>query len=428
MTSVKYLLAAFFLCLFYRPILAWILRKFDDFVYLVQQNFVVCPRCHKRLKRVYFKCPGCNRVYTDLFPAPTRLFHTTCVCGRRLATTRLLGRTRYEAFCPACMSPLGANASEGQVVAFPIAGGRSAGKTAFLMAGIEELTSTVPDKFGWRPSFPYQDDVFFARKLHRNFMNGIKPDQTHIQVPSAFCIDYRTGFLSESTRLCIYDPSGETFSSDYEKLKKQTYYNFMAGLIFIVDPFALPKLRRAYSKQIQSSEELNASEADPEECLQRLLNRLSTTGREDDFFLRDKKQIPCAVILTKADALDMERYIGDEAIKNFLAKRKGYRYDEAMDQVCRYWIQKWGGYNILAELDDQFGRVRCFSVSSLGKRREGQEGAFEPERVDLPFKWLFETACPRQMNKFGLTLFLLCVVVVPLTSLVVWIIKLANAT
>ncbi len=406
-----------------------LLRWTDNFVYFLQNNIVVCPRCHSVLKRVNVKCPGCNNVFANLYPTYGHPLFMKCFsCGSKLATTRLFGRANYESFCPSCMAPLGLNASEGKVVAFPIAGGAASGKTTFLMSSLGVLTFDIPNERKWKASFPYKSDELFARRLNKLFKKGELPNKTNERVPQAFCLDYKTGVLRESLRLCIYDPSGETFAQDYEYLEKQRYYDFMSGLIFIVDPFSLPKLREKYKKELEKEgDNLEISEVDPMRCLERLLHRLDEYGKSEspdaNFAPRDAvfhglslkplKEIPCAIVIAKSDVFNLDRYIGDRGVEKFLKKHPRYDEGEATDLLCRYWLRKWGGQNLLGNLDSAFGKTRCFSVSALGKPDSfsGYATGFKPRHVDAPFNWLLEASGTGGMNKWGVLLFLFGILV-----------------
>ncbi len=412
-----------------RPALAWGLRTLDALVFWIQSIFIVCPHCHKTLKELWFQCPNCSRVYTELRPNWLHVFHLKCACGEMLATTRIFGRSDYVAYCPNCRQAIGKHGGESQIVAFPIVGGPASGKTAFLMSTIRILTTTIADAKRWTPSFPYPQDALYADKLRRLFDAGIRPEKTNDRAPSAFCVDYVGRGLGESKRLCLYDPSGETFAQDWEKLQKQKYYNFMAGVIVVVDPFALPNLKERLGEKIASlGGDLEVCPEDQDLCAERFFARLDpdsarkTEEGEETFALYSKKELPCAVVVTKADALGLDALIGEEGARRFREKYPSYNYEDALDQVCRYWLQRWGGANILNRLDSEFGKCRCFSVSALGARRANDFGAFRPERIDLPMKWLLkEAGVEGRMSRQGILLFLALVVVAPLTTLAVWV-------
>lgn len=411
-----------------RPFLAFALRWIDALVFWVQSIFIVCPHCCKTLKKLYFKCPGCRRVYTELHPNLLHVFHLSCPCGEKLATTRIGGRSNYVAYCPDCRRSIGKHGGEAQIVAFPIVGGPSSGKTAFLMSAIQVLTTTIADEKRWTPSFPYRADRAYAAKLRELFEAGIRPDKTNDPTPSAFCVDYAGRGLGESKRLCLYDPSGETFAQDWEKLQKQKYYNFMAGAIFVVDPFALPFLKDRIGERGAALADLNVCPVDQEICAERFFTRVDSDAArlaedgEETFALYSKKELPCAVVVTKADALGLDRFIGEKAVRRFRENHPQYSDEEALDQVCRYWIARWGGANILNRLDAEFGVCRCFSVSALGARTSSNSGKFQPERIDLPMRWLLkEAGVEGRMSRRGVLIFLTCVVFAPLATLAVWV-------
>jgi hypothetical protein len=76
-------------------------------------------------------------------------------------------------------------------------------------------------------------------------------------------------------------------------------------------------------------------------------------------------------------------------------------------------------------LDAEFGKCRCFSVSAFGARSAGEVGAFRPERVDMPMKWLLkEAGVEGRMSRQGILVFLTLAVVAPLTTLAIVVAKL----
>lgn len=421
------LVAAILLILGLRLASALILRGFDGLVFWMQQIFIICPYCHKTLKNLASKCPGCHRVYTDLYPAFKHIFTVKCPCGERLATTRLFGRSEYVAYCPECRNEIGRHGGESQIVAFLIVGGPSSGKTTFFMSTLRALTTTIADAKRWTPSFPYRKDALYADNLRRLFNTGEQPDKTNDRVPAAFVIDYAGRGLGESKRLCLYDPSGETFAKDWEYLQKQKYYNFMAGVIFIVDPFALPGLAAHFYERPDWLLGVSPCSEDQNDCLSRFLLRISDDAiditeeqGETPFALCSKKELPCAVVVTKADALGLDALIGEEGVRRFREKYPQYGYEDALDQVCRWWLQRWGGANILNRLNHEFGKCRCFSVSAFGARTAFDVGAFRPERIDLPMKWLLkEAGVEGRMSRQGILVFLALAVVAPLTTLAI---------
>ncbi len=390
-------------------------RAVDWLLYWTQQVLVVCPKCHRELTNLYFKCPNCNRVYENLRPNLTHILFVHCACGKLLSTLRAFNRSGAEAVCPHsdCYHWIGPRADELHIVAFPIVGAPASGKTALVMSAIQALTKTIPQKRKWRVRFPFYEDGRYAQRLLRRLDEGTPPDKTNEQLPTAFCVDYETGYFSEPKRLCLYDPAGESFTGQNNaKLQKQIYYRFMSGVVVVVDPLALPGLQARYGKRLERMKDsTHVSDENQNDCVDRLLNLLRNGEPQTLTDCREENP-PCALVVTKTDAFDLDKFLGEKAIRAF-QKRYGISRLEATDAVCRYWLKEWGGGNIVNTLDAQFRVCRCFSVSAFGKKAT-QSGSFQPRRVDEPFEWLINVSgIDSRMGKFGVLIFLFCVVVIP---------------
>ncbi|MBR4753263.1 MAG: hypothetical protein IK077_16060 [Thermoguttaceae bacterium] len=305
------------------------------------------------------------------------------------------------------------------------------------MSSLETLYYDFPEKQKWDAYFPYKTDEMFAYRLNELFIRGELPQKTVKLVPHAFCIDYKTGILREILHLCVYDPAGESFalirsSVKENPLREAGYYDFISGLVFIVDPFSLPTLRKRYQRYLEEGGDVfDVSDLDPTDCLERLIHRLEENetlkrllpegDREDEEKVNKAvadllKELPCAIVITKADKIlttktdsfDLDKYIGEKGVRNFREKHPQYNEEEAMDIVCRYWLNKWGGHNILGVLGNKFGQTRCFAVSALGKSDSYgyYPYGFHPFNMDAPFNWILNISGRPGLNKWGVLLFL----------------------
>ncbi len=374
--------------------------------------FYECPYCHKRLKYVYHKCPNCNRVHKNLFSNWMHIFHIRCKCGRILTTLSYLGRIEYEACCPKCMRTIGTEYEvfrpecrhkidkkfyEGtQIFTFPLVGGTSSGKTTFLMSCIYVLTTNIAKKYKSTPMLHFKENQDYAKKMRRMFQNGVTPEKTNAGNPSWLCIDYRS-ILFNNKRIYLFDPPGELFTADYCQLKEQTYYDNISGLIFIVDPFALRGVKEERRRLgIKNSDSFPICEEDQEKCLQRLLIALETREKERSVNQRNLKKLPCAVVVTKADALNFN--VDKKSIKEFFEQNLLLKKNTTSN-FCRNWLLKQGEGNLVNTLEAEFSKCRYFFVSSLGRRTPETTGAFRPFGVEEPYRWFLSEAGIKDYTK-----------------------------
>jgi hypothetical protein len=134
--------------------------------------------------------------------------------------------------------------------------------------------------------------------------------------------------------LYLFDPAGElhTGATRVERLR---YLDHGEALLFVIDPFALPKLRPALSREERLLVEASTatSEEDPADTLQRLLTDLRS--RDDQ-----GRQRRIAVVVTKADVL------------------RRTSAGQGVDQDVRGWLEGVGLGNTIRTLEHTAGEVR----------------------------------------------------------------------
>jgi hypothetical protein len=134
--------------------------------------------------------------------------------------------------------------------------------------------------------------------------------------------------------LYLFDPAGElhTGATRVERLR---YLDHGESLVFVIDPFALPELATALSREERTLVE-TTSEEDPSDTLQRLLTDLRS--RDDQ-----GRQRRIAVVVTKADLL----------------RRTSVGRD--VDADVRGWLEGVGLGNTIRTLERAAGQVRYFA-------------------------------------------------------------------
>lgn len=384
---------------------------FDGFVLWLQSVYMLCPKCHNLTHRPIYICEKCGTEHRNLLPWFGGIFYRKCSCGKYLPTTRILGRTDLIAVCPdpACGQVLGRRAEDSQIIAFSVVGGPSSGKTAFLMAAVNELTGKIARFRRWNIEIPLPGDRTSAERWTYFIDNGIAPQKTNIRQPTAFTLEILNDGLREKKRINFYDPAGEVFKES-GSLSGHLYHRFIEGVVFIIDPFTIPELARMYRNHLdQKRGVLEVIEKSPEDYCEALIISLE---RDHQLSKNKLQNAPCAIVLSKSDAFNLDDLIGTAAARNLMERYPQMSIEDALDAVCRGALVQWGMGNLLSLLEDHFGECRCFSVSAFGHSKD-EIKPFQPQRVELPLLWLLDRAgIDSRMGKEGVLLSLLMIVLI----------------
>lgn len=362
-------LGLFFLLVY----LGFTLVLLTERLYLAYRGFsAVCPHCHAKAPLPEYFCSGCGRIHSNLVPSSYGILRRTCLCGERLPTTFFLKRGELQARCRECEGLLHREHMEARKIFLPIMGGPVAGKSAFLYAAVRELIERTFPAAEIEPGF--LDDVSEEgyERVRDGFDRGRPPDKTGSKLPSAFNLKL-DGVAGGVRLLYVYDPSGEAFLDGGEMILHR-YQSFLSGLVFLVDPFSIPRVRGAFHEEVKAVEDtLRPSRMPVEDALARLLLNL-----EKNFGLSKTSTLdaPVAVVISKADALGLEDSLGAEA---------GSASSDALREVL---VGDWDQAHLVHRLETRFAQVRYFLSSALGRIPGSDDAAFEPRGVTEPFIWL----------------------------------------
>ncbi|RAY11743.1 hypothetical protein DPM19_29475 [Actinomadura craniellae] len=333
-------LAGWLLCVL---VLAAVERLFMAYGRILQ----TCPHpfCYQKIALPVYACPGCGLRHRRLTPSTAGAFRHVCRCGARLPTTIPLGRFRLTAYCPHCDGRLPARIGRVRVEPLPFVGGPAAGKTTFMFLAVRALHARAGAMRG---------SLAFVEKGHaqayaaavQEFERGGRLAKTGPELPLATMVDVELPRAGHRI-LYLFDPAGEHFTGATQ-VESLRYLDHGETLLLVVDPFALPQVRRALTddEQYAVDEGAASSEEDPADTLQRVLNELRSRPDRG-------RQKRVAVVVTKIDLLSRT------AVGNELAGRAD---DSA---AVRAWLDRLGLGNTLRTLDQLSAQVRCFG-SGLG--------------------------------------------------------------
>lgn len=360
--------------------IVWII----DRLYLLKNKIRSdCPICKSRFLIPTFMCPECGAMHKKLVPGPYGIWKHKCICGHKLPSTFLNGRSKLEAYCPDCGSPL--VASDARPVVFQLIGGSKSGKTVFLSAYFHEYLEKLRRNRNLKVEISDQYQPFFAEL--EEWYSGIDCPAT-AQLNSQMYPLLINSSLGVKRQFSIYDIAGEMFdgfTAESEILQQQFHY--CNGFLFLIDPFSSGNLR---NDRINSGKDMSDfSDMLVEDVVTNFINYLVATGHKK---ANARCTIPMAVLITKADVIEIKRAIGPAKISSvFRNNQNGYTtYEDARDSECRKFLMDIGLSATVENLETEFSNLHYFPISAMGHAPDGSE--YEPWGVTDAIDWMLPLA------------------------------------
>jgi hypothetical protein len=349
--------------------------------------FAVCPECHSKAPLAVYFCPKCNSAHRRLIPSSYGILYRTCSCGQKLPTTFFLQRGSLPASCPDCKHMIG-NLIEVRKIFIPVFGGPAVGKTAFLAAGVRELAEQWAPPRGLAVTFPDSRTEGEIQNSWKFLAQGHPPMKTATNLPRAFTVQVgRNG--QEGRLLYLYDPAGETFG-ETEGLILHKYQQYLSGLVFLIDPFAVPEVRDIYADRLPAVENsLKPSKLLTEDAFARIL-----IGLEEHFGLEKgtRLKVPLAIVVNKIDAFGLEQRIGEPAVQAALRASPVPADPAAIrNQTVREQLVRWGLGHLVHQLETRCSQIGYFACTSLGRMPDGTQ-PLQGRGVLDPLLWLLESS------------------------------------
>lgn len=326
-----------------------------------------CVKCYRVTPTPSYRCanPRCSTIHRDVRPGPLGVIRRRCGCGTRIPVTVSRAARHLTALCPFCLENAPDGSATRRVLAVPVIGAVSAGKTQFLATGVVELGNRVEALSGSLAPISSGAEGF-VRTATAAVSTGRRVAKT------AWDAQPEGVPLILSLRGCevevhIMDAAGENFGS-WERSQALGYIDTADTLLFILDPLALPaveeRLRRAHEEG-----SVPIAQGDQEDAYGSVVDRLRASGVR-----LDGKRL--AVVLTKLDVL---RRLPDTG-----------GLDPEDSGSVREWLRANGAQGFVRRIDQDFRMVDYFAVDSLG----AQDGA-DPSHPVRVFDWALRSTDPR---------------------------------
>lgn len=334
-----------------------------------------CPYCYKEIPIPSYLCSGCKAGHTRLWPGSYGLLWHRCRwCQTRLPTLDALGRDRLLRICPECRHLWPKGIGESVSVHIALVGGKAVGKTSYLMTALRQ----------WRrakhaPAFIDAAQEAQVKDRWHQLLSGEEIEPTREVVPPAYTLKIQSAEQAAAKQLYLYDPGGEAFESEVQ-VSKQTYYQYVDGIIFLIDALSIAGEPPPQRQDIewQRAQVLKVSQT--YERMMAALEMYAGVSKHKQY------QVPIAVAVSKVDLAGLHNEIG---LPTAYADMKDDPsvWAEAEAQQVRAFLCAHGLEHLLRDLELQFAHVCYFACSALGSSKMHESG---PSRALEPLLWVVE--------------------------------------
>jgi GTPase SAR1 family protein len=369
-----------------------------DRIYLIKNKiFTACHECKEKSLIPTYLCPKCGAKHTNLTPGVYGILKHTCTgngsgpCGAKLPAVFFNGRRELQAECPHCGHPL--MDRETVPLCIPVVGGRSAGKTAFITAFSRDFIEEVAGKKKWE-IIPYNSEksAIYSEILKDYNTGSTRMTERSLDRNKASSVSFsffiKAPEFNPERLIHIYDIAGEVFTYNNEN-EVQKQYEYCHGIVFVLDPFAIPAVRYKYEHQLSPEDIAGIGSADINGIINSFLNKLrEVTGLQE----QTMSSIPLALVINKIDSGGIGNEIGKTAVTRMMKPGStGYGdFYDTQDYLCRKFLIDNGMEGFLNNITVKFRKNRFFACSAIGHSRD--RGAYRPEGVMPAMQWLFNNA------------------------------------
>ncbi len=390
---------------------------------------VTCPFCFQRFHLAEAPCRSANGpIEPDtgigdflgepppemrrVEPVPPRRFVERWLHRMWIADDRTSDRKKV---CPRCHMNLPHKLASGELTSeiLAIVGARNAGKSNFFGVLINALERRYARDVGFSM---FAQDTFSVHKMQP--VSSLELYQTRygsrlfasqptalnstpsasnnhdIRIPLIYRVQFPREPWQRLTRpfarlkaldLVIFDAAGEDLQDAVMRQQFARYVAPASGIIFLVDPFALPGLPELLQPSVRNR---LPKSGDAREVIQGAINLFEQRNR-----LRadQKVSVPVAVALTKTDMLEG---IVDPHSPILRDSRHVGGFDASDCQDCSEEVQRylcaWGCSDLARLVGSRFEHHEFFAISALGQM-PGDDSRLQtvsPRRIADPLLWL----------------------------------------
>ena len=304
--------------------------------------------------------------------------------------------------CPKCHTPITAGAEENGTTIFVIMGTEGCGKSHYLASLIKSIEEIYPGEFRIPFTAASEKTVLKFDKEYRSrvFLEGkcLPPTPSYDITDTRDPLLYELGGENHAIHrtVAFLDTSGADLDlgNKLSFLNVSTYISGASGIMFLVDPMQLPKVRERLG--LPTVEGQFPDMADTLNYISEIIRDKNKLRTKDDI------EIPLAVVLTKVDLLmrsangaeDEDALFGPESSLHIERERETtdtVNINQVGAEVEEY-LRRNAGQEFLDEVN-KYTTHQYFAVSALGS--DTAEGKLikgvEPYRVEDPVIWFLNS-------------------------------------
>jgi hypothetical protein len=294
-------------------------------------------------------------------------------------------RRSTDRLCKRCHNTLPVEIGFHDTTVISVAGISQAGKSAFMMSLTKKLIEGISGI-----SFVPQD-LATHRGFKNVYDNGSLPEATPPgKRQSAYIYKFSSGNARADTILSFFDTSGEVFTSEQNDYMTADHIRHSDGILLLLDPFRVSKLRKKIKELRNVENELNFPAEEQTLVILKLVQDFIGASNK---YRNNKITVPTAIILTKSDLLENTGIISEDS-----SVFNDFEHEDKLDlkqcQLVHDEVKKLlNEYqsNIVDSIDRAFENYHFFAVSSLGKDFSSSNFTTEDvlsRRIAEPFLWL----------------------------------------
>jgi hypothetical protein len=314
------------------------------------------------------------------------------ICPDCKTTTRMR-------ICPSCHSELPHTVGEYSDLIFSVIGAKESGKSHYIAVLLKMLKNEIGAKFHCNllalnddTIDRYREDFFnpvFRRGEVIQATRSARADFS-IRIPLIYTLSFMRKGLFKKDRIrdvvtmVFFDTAGEDLDDKSVILTENKSIFNSSGIIFLLDPLQLPRIRA----KLKGGVALPGENTEAEDLLERTAGLI----REAKGLKSNQKiDIPIAVAFSKIDALD--GVLDQASCLRFPSRHNGvFDVDEFEDvnSEMEARVIEWSGEAITNQLRANFNNYAFFGLTALGCNPHGSDkiAKLRPRRVEDPILWL----------------------------------------